>query len=128
MMRLLIVDDEVSVRRSLAAFLEDYDFVVETAESSEVGLQKVGETPFDVAIVDLRLPGMSGEEFICHAAEIAPGLRFLIHTGSREYTLSDSLVRLGVKQEHVIYKPLKELCTLIDGITLLVNEKVDSNE
>jgi DNA-binding NtrC family response regulator len=58
--RILIVDDERSVRRSLKEwFLED-GFDVETAEDGAHALQAMDSGPFDIFIVDLKMPGMDG--------------------------------------------------------------------
>jgi len=58
--RILIVDDERSVRKSLQGwFLED-GFEVETAEDGAQALQTMDSGPFDIFIVDLKMPGMDG--------------------------------------------------------------------
>jgi DNA-binding NtrC family response regulator len=60
----LIVDDETEIRESLQALLEMEGFVVETASSGEEGLQRVGEHPFDLILLDLTLPGRDGMEIL----------------------------------------------------------------
>jgi DNA-binding NtrC family response regulator len=59
--RILIVDDELSVRSSLEEwFLED-GFEVETAEDGEAALRTMHTAgPFDVFVIDIRMPGMDG--------------------------------------------------------------------
>lgn len=123
MIHVLILDDDISVRRSLSAFLEDYGFAVTTAESGEDGLGKMRKKSYCAAVVDIRLPGMGGEEFIREAASVSPATRFVIHTGSREYTLSESLKRLGVRQKYVFYKPLDNLNLLLEGVRALTEEE-----
>jgi len=114
--RILVIDDEVSIRESLCAFLEDYDYRVESAESAEDALERLQHEGFDLAIVDMRLSGESGDIFIAKASQIEPELRFLIHTGSVEFSLSDQLKRLGIKDEHVYLKPLNDLTQLLEGV------------
>lgn len=122
MIRVLVVDDEISVRTSLVGFLEDSDFDVGSAGSGEEALELVAREYYDVAIVDLRLPGISGETLIIEAHKIAPDLRFLIHTGSVGYRLSEELKEIGMRAEHVLLKPLDDLSELIEGIEKLARE------
>lgn len=58
--KILIVDDELSVRQSLNHwFLED-GFDVETAENGQEALEKMHGGPFDIILVDIKMPGMDG--------------------------------------------------------------------
>jgi DNA-binding NtrC family response regulator len=122
--RILVIDDEDAIRESLRAFLEDYDYEVSAAGSAEEAMQLLESQLFDLAVVDMRLPGESGEAFIVKASESGKAMRFLIHTGSVEFQLTDVLKSHGVKSEHVYLKPLHDLSILADGIgALLHNEK-----
>ena len=56
----LIIDDEAEIRESLQTLLELEGFAVETAASGEAGLQRIGEHPFDLILLDLTLPGRNG--------------------------------------------------------------------
>ncbi|WP_428609545.1 response regulator [Sedimenticola sp.] len=118
-----MIDDEASIRESLSAFLEDYDYVVESAESAEEALDMLQRERFDVAIVDMRLPGESGDVFIVKAAALMQDLRFLIHTGSVEFHLTDILKNHGITAQHVYLKPLDDLTVLVEGVRTLLNEK-----
>lgn len=121
--RILVIDDEVSIRESLCAFLEDYNYRVDPAESAEEALAMLQNEHFDLAIVDMRLPGESGDVFIIKAAQLMPNLHFLIHTGSVEFHLSDALAQLGVTGEHVYLKPLNDLTALVEGVRKLLGER-----
>ncbi len=121
-MRALVVDDDRSVRISLREFLNDYGFDAEAAGSAEEALAMLAEAPFDVAIVDLRLPEMSGDAMILKASRRCPGLRFIIHTGSLDYRVTPELERIGVRPEHVFHKPLKSLEELIAGVRHVLEE------
>jgi len=63
-MRVLVVEDEVTLRDSLKARLADAGFTVDVAADGEEGLFAALEFPLDVAIVDLGLPKLSGLELI----------------------------------------------------------------
>lgn len=117
--RVLVVDDEASIRESLAEFLRDFDMQVATSSNAEEALALLAENPFDVVIADLRLPGITGDAMIPKAHQLQPDLRFLIHTGSIDYRLSSELVALGLTHKHIILKPLSDLTSLIEKIEAL---------
>jgi CheY-like chemotaxis protein len=121
--RILVIDDEASIRESLCAFLEDHDYAVESAESAEEALEMLQRARFDLAIVDMRLPGESGDVFIVKAAQLLRDLRFLIHTGSVEFHLTEALKKQGITTEHVYLKPLNDLTVLVEGVRKLLHEK-----
>ena len=60
----LIIDDEAEIRESLQTLLEMEGFAVETANTGEAGLQRIGEHPFDLVLLDLALPGRDGLEIL----------------------------------------------------------------
>jgi len=58
--KILIVDDELSVRKSLEEWFREDGFQVETAEDGEAALKKLAAGPFDIMVIDLKMPGMDG--------------------------------------------------------------------
>ena len=69
-LRVLLVDDEPSVRESASLLLEERDFEVVSAATGEEGLKIFQENPdqIDLAILDISLPGMTGQEVALPAA------------------------------------------------------------
>ncbi len=63
-MRILLVEDEAPLRETLAARLKRDGFAVDAAQDGEEALYLGREVPFDLAIIDLGLPEMSGMELI----------------------------------------------------------------
>ncbi len=63
-MRLLIVEDEPNLREQLQQYLQQQGYAVDVAEDGKTGLYMGNEYPFDLAIVDLGLPQLSGIEVI----------------------------------------------------------------
>lgn len=114
--RVLVVDDEPSIRNSLVEFLKDFEFDVWAAESAEAALDLIARVPIDVAVVDIRLPKLDGDSLILQAHLLRPGMRFLIHTGSVEYKLPHELKMVGVAHEHVFLKPQMNLSVFKDAI------------
>jgi DNA-binding NtrC family response regulator len=58
--RILVVDDEVDTCRNLADILSDLGYHVEMAHDGLSALELIGQKPFDVALLDLKMPGMDG--------------------------------------------------------------------
>lgn len=63
-MRLLVIEDDVTLRETLAQELVDVGFAVEQAADGTEGLYFAQEYPIDLAIIDLGLPGISGLDII----------------------------------------------------------------
>ena len=119
----LVIDDEPAICASLSAFLEDYGFQASTAESAEEALDLMKSNTYDICIVDLRLPGMSGEDLILQAKERYPTQKHIIYTGSISYNLSDKLKAQGMRPEHVFLKPIRVLSLLVKCIKELTAEE-----
>lgn len=119
--RVLVVDDEPSIRNSLVEFLEDFEFDVSAADSAEDALDLIARFPFDVAVVDIRLPRLDGDSLIMQAHILRPTMRFLIHTGSVAYKAGENLRRIGVLPEHIFLKPQVNLMVFRDAMIALMN-------
>lgn len=120
--RVLVIDDEPGICMSLTAFLVDYGFDASSAESAEEALDLMKSNTYDVCIVDMRLPGMSGEELIIEARDHYPLQRHIIYTGSISFNLSEQLLELGMRPEHVFLKPVRVLTLLVKCIKELADE------
>jgi CheY-like chemotaxis protein len=119
-LRIVVVDDDPVVCDSLVAYLEDLDHEVTAAATGEEALDLISRARYDLAIVDLRLPGMDGEALITEAHERSPGLRFLVHTGSVNYRPSEEMHRCGLETRHVLWKPVADLGAFAKRIEELV--------
>jgi CheY-like chemotaxis protein len=114
--KVLVVDDDEFVRINLVAFLEDEGLVVHSAAAGEEGLDILEREDLDVAVVDMRLPGMDGNTFILTAHRRRPGLGFVIHTGSIDYQLPEALRNIGLIPGHVFHKPVPDMNILLAAI------------
>ena len=61
-LRILVVDDEMSVRVALQRYLASHGHDVEATASGTDALARIAAAPYDALIVDMRMPGLSGEE------------------------------------------------------------------
>ena len=64
--RVLVIDDEQSVRDAFTDALEDMPYVVEAASGGEEALAKAQSNPADLIFLDLKMPGMDGVEVLHH--------------------------------------------------------------
>lgn len=101
----LVIDNEDVVRHSLEDYLNDAGIHAESARTGEEALPRISGEGIDILIVDLRLPGMDGNEIIARANAIRPDLRFLIYTGSVNYEPPARVKNAGVREEHIFKKP-----------------------
>ena len=113
---ILVLDDEELVRANIVAFLEDEGFAVIPAESGEEALEILKSRPVDIGIIDMRLPGIDGNTFILQAHALNPRMRFMIHTGSINYTLPRELAEIGVRAGDVFRKPETSLADMLGKI------------
>jgi two-component system nitrogen regulation response regulator NtrX len=67
--RILIVDDEPDIRRSLSGVLEDEGYAAHAVESGEACLDELGRQPFELVLLDVWLPGMDGMETLTRIQE-----------------------------------------------------------
>ena len=79
--KLLIVDDELIVRDSLSKWFHEEGYEVTVAESAQDALQKMAQQRFDLALVDIKMPGTDGVELQRRIHEIDPELLVIIMTG-----------------------------------------------
>ncbi len=122
----LLVDDDEFIRNSLELAFKTKGCPLQVAQSAEEGLKAIKEQPFDIIISDLRLPGMSGLDFLKLTTVTHPdAIRFLI-TAYRDDRFVSEAIRSGIHQ--FIDKPF----TINFLVSMLVVElkrqsKVSSN-
>jgi len=93
--RILIIDDEPVVRNGCARILAQQGFYVETAADGEEGLRLAGEKPFDLAVVDLMMPGVDGMEVLRRLRSAHPDLSLVVITGYATVDKAVQAMKLG---------------------------------
>ena len=79
----LVVDDDIRLRKLCTAFLQREGYSVATAENAEQALEQVQVSPFDLVLTDLKMPGMSGIfKSVSRLQQIQSDLLVIIMSGS----------------------------------------------
>jgi two-component system, sensor histidine kinase and response regulator len=81
MARILVIDDERGIREGCRRVLQAEGYHAETAENGEAGLRAVEAGKFDLLLVDVKMPGMSGIELVRRVREVDPSLVCVMITG-----------------------------------------------
>ena len=103
--RVLVVDDEVSVRDALARFLRTRGFDTVTAESGMAALARLTQESFDIMLCDVRMPEMDGLEIVPRALQINRDLAVLMLTGVND--ASTATVALSQGAMDYLLKPIE---------------------
>lgn len=82
MQRILLIDDDDAVRAAISLILDQEGYEVIAAEDGHAGLRLVTETSFDLAIVDMFMPGLDGIETIAALRAILPSLPIIATSGA----------------------------------------------
>lgn len=93
--KLLIVDDETRFLNAIAQRLTRRGFDVRTAENGEDAIRLAGSEKFDIALLDLRMPGMDGGEVLRILKEEHEFLEAIILTGHGSLESAVELTKLG---------------------------------
>lgn len=80
-LRVLILDDEADFADELKEFLQLRDFEVYTANTPGEGFESLRRRPYDLMILDIRLPGMSGLEILKQVRKLYPSMEVIIISG-----------------------------------------------
>ncbi len=113
-MRLLVIEDDVTLRESVATKLAEHGFAVEQAGDGKEGLYFALEYPIDLAIIDLGLPEISGLDIIREAREKGKTYPILILTARDRW--QDKVDGLDAGADDYVVKPFH-----IEEITARVN-------
>ena len=79
--RILIVDDDENIRKTMTAILEDEGYIVDSAASGKEALEKTNSATYNLALLDIRLPDMEGVELLKLMKNNLPRTRNIMVTG-----------------------------------------------
>ena len=103
--RILIIDDDESIRKILSAILEDEGYFVETAENGKEALDKSEAKVYNLALIDVRLPDIEGVTLLGKFKETVPRMRKIIITGFP--TVQNAIEAVNNKADAYMLKPFE---------------------
>ncbi len=94
-LRVLVVDDEEIVRYTIEMILEHLGHQAHCVGEGNSGLKALETKHFDAAIVDIRMPGLDGIDFLSLAWEIQPGIPVIMVSGHASEEIRDKVLQAG---------------------------------
>jgi DNA-binding NtrC family response regulator len=127
--RILVVDDDESVRKVLATILEEEGYAVDTAKNGREAIKKSKVKFYNLALIDIRLTDMEGTKLLTRVKDTMPKMRKIIITGYP--SLQNAIEALNRGADAYILKPFdmgKVLGTIKDQLKKQEEEKRYSHE
>jgi signal transduction histidine kinase len=94
----LIADDEDPLRMTVAAWLKDEGFEVDQAADGEEAIRKIQSKDYDVAILDIKMPGANGLEVLRYAKKNSPYTEVIMMTGMSDVSMAVEAMKLGSRE------------------------------
>jgi DNA-binding NtrC family response regulator len=115
--RILVVDDDESIRKTLAAILEEQGYIVDTAENGKEAVKKTHANFYNVALIDIRLPDMEGVKLLTRMKETTPKMVKVVITGYP--SMQNAIEAVNKNADAYILKPLD-----IDKVLDVIKEQL----
>jgi len=119
--RILIVDDDESIRKTIEAILKQEKYIVETAANGREAIEKSQANFYNLALIDIRLPDMEGTKLLAAMKDTTPKMVKIIVTGYP--TLQNAIEAVNEGADGYILKPMK-----IDQLLKKVREHLKKQE
>jgi len=118
--RLLVVDDEVHIRTSLAKALRLVGYLVDEVASGQEALMLLEQTTYDLMVLDMLMPGTTGIDVLHQAHSLQPDLSILVLTGKP--SLESAIVAVKSAVADYLLKPIS-IHEIIDAITQALQKR-----
>jgi len=102
--RILIVDDDENIRKTMKAILEDEGYIVDSAASGKEAIEKTKDTPYNLALLDIRLPDMEGVELLKLMKDSVPRTRKIMVTGYP--SMQNAISAVNKRADAYLIKPV----------------------
>ena len=119
---ILVVDDEESMRDLFERLFKGEGFSLDTAEDGAKAIEKVKINEYDIAFIDIVMPGINGYMAFCEMKKISPNLKTVMITGYSEESIIKACLKEGAYA--CLHKPFY-LDTLFDIIEKIKSERSD---
>lgn len=119
MAKILIVDDNKFIRYTLTTLLEDADYRCTQASDGFAAIKEVKETFYDLVILDMKLPGLTGKEIFYEIKKTDPDVPVIFLTAFGDIKDAVDLMKKGAY--HYVTKPFNN-----DEILILINKAIEN--
>lgn len=120
MYKILVVEDEKGTSMPVKEALELYGYEADVAEDGTEGMKRFRENTYDLVLLDLKMPKMTGEEMLKKIRQMDPYVYVIIYTNYREFEEIKELTNMGI-DGYINKGPNAELQELVD----IIREKLD---
>ena len=129
-LRVFIVDDDIDFAESMAEVIEDHGHHVDLAHSGEDAVERFRDADFDIAFMDVKLPGNNGVESFFEIRKMKPDAKVMMMTGySVEHLLRQAVDNgaLGVLHKPLDFDDVFEALKKVkpDGLVLIADDDPD---
>lgn len=130
MSKILIIEDEASIRRVLTKILseENDTYQVEEAEDGIQGLEKIKNSDYDLVLCDIKMPKMDGEELLEAVKKIKPEIPIVMISGHGDMETAINTMRLGafdyISKPPDLNRLLNTVRNALDKKQLVVENKI----
>jgi two-component system nitrogen regulation response regulator NtrX len=130
MSRILIIEDEASIRRVLTKILseENDSYQVEEAEDGVIGFEKITQNDYDLVLCDIKMPKMDGVELLQAVKKIKPEIPIVMISGHGDMETAIQTMRLGafdyISKPPDLNRLLNTVRNALDKKQLVVENKI----
>lgn len=114
--RVLVVDDEETIRLALSKFLRSRGYETEVADSAHAALTRLGKNGWSVMLCDIRMPGMSGLELVPKARELHPDLAVIMLSAVNDVPTATESISAGAMEYLTKPVDLQDLLAAIERV------------
>jgi DNA-binding NtrC family response regulator len=127
--RIIIIDDDESIRKTLQTILEEEGYIVDTVNTGKEAIRKTNEKVYSLALIDMRLPDTEGVDLLLKIRDTTPRMRKIIITGYP--TIQNAMEAVNRQADAFILKPFdveRVLQTIREQLKKQEEEKQFSQE
>jgi DNA-binding NtrC family response regulator len=119
--KILLVDDDETIRTTMKAILEDEGYSVDSAPNGKEAIRKTQEQTYNLALLDIRLPDMEGVELLGLMKDSIPRMRKIMVTGFP--SLQNAVEAVNKSADAYLIKPVD-----VDKLLATVKELLQKQE
>jgi two-component system response regulator HydG len=119
--RIIIVDDDENIRKTMQTILEDEGYVVDLAVTGNEAIEMTQETAYNIALLDIRLPDMEGVELLKLIKDNVPRTRKIMVTGYP--SMQNAISALNKNADAYLVKPVD-----VEKLLNMVKEQLQLQE